>query len=175
MANVTLKEFISAEAIAGKVKELGEKIAADYAGEKVFVVGVLKGSFIFMADLVRHMDCETELAFMQVSSYGSGTVSSGTVRMLYDIDRPIKDLNVLIVEDIIDTGITLSYLVDTLQVRKPKSLKICTLLDKPSRRLSNTKPDYVGFSIPDEFVVGYGLDYDGRFRALPYIGTVSFD
>jgi len=170
-------EFIDKEAIDKKVDELAARISADYKGQSVLCVGILNGSVIFMSDLVRKLeDVDVEMAFMQVSSYaGATTKSSGSVRVILDLDKPLKNVNVLLVEDIIDTGITLKHLTELFKVRGPKSFKICTLLDKPSRRLSNIKPEYVGFEIPDKFVVGYGLDYDSKYRNLGYIGIVNFD
>ncbi|BAI80498.1 hypoxanthine phosphoribosyltransferase [Deferribacter desulfuricans SSM1] len=173
--NYILEPFIKKEQIADKVKELGEKITSDYAGEELFLVGVLKGSWIFMADLVRYIDLPLEVSFISVSSYvGQTTKSSGVVRLLCDIDKPLNDRNVILVEDIVDTGLTLSYLKKLLEVRNPKSFKICALLDKPERRISDISADYVGFTIPDEFVVGYGLDYNGYFRNLPDISILKF-
>ena len=169
-----LKEMISEETIRERVKELGRQISKDYRGENVLAVGVLKGSVIFMSDLVREMEgVNVEIAFLAVSSY-DGTDSTGTVRLLCDLDRPPEDINELIVEDILDTGNTLTYLKKTLEVRKPASIKIVALLDKPERRKAPISLDYSGFSIPDEFVVGYGLDYDGYYRNLKNICTVEF-
>ncbi|MEA1962238.1 MAG: hypoxanthine phosphoribosyltransferase [Bacillota bacterium] len=151
------------------VKSLGREISADYAGEELLVVGILKGAFVFMADLVREIDCKVQLDFMDVSSYGHSTVSSGEVRIMKDLEYSIDGKNVLIVEDIVDTGLTLHYITEILKKRGPKSVKICCLLDKPSRRNSPVKPNYVGYSIPDKFVVGYGLDYDEWYRNYPAI------
>jgi hypoxanthine phosphoribosyltransferase len=152
-----------------KVKELGKKISHDYAGEELLVVGILKGAFIFMADLVREIDIPVAIDFMDVSSYGMSTLSSGEVRITKDLDFPLKDKNVLIVEDIIDTGLTLNYIIEILKKREPKTVRICCLLDKPSRRKSVIKPDYVGYAIADEFVVGYGLDYAEKYRNYPAV------
>ena len=149
-----------------RVKEIADEITKDYRGETVTFVCILSGASIFYADLVRELDIDARFEFMSVSSYGSGTVSSGEVKILKDMNHPIAGKNVVLVEDIIDTGITLSYLKRVLEQREPKSLKICTILDKPSRRKVELKGDYVGFEIPDEFVIGYGLDYDGRYRTL---------
>lgn len=157
------------EEIQEKVAQLGRQIMADYEGEDLLVVGILKGAFIFMADLVRKIDIPLELDFMSVSSYGSSTTSSGEVRIMKDLDYSIENKSVLIVEDIVDTGLTLNYICEILKKRGPKSVKICCLLDKPSRRKSPIKPDYVGYSIPDEFVVGYGLDYAGQYRGYPAV------
>jgi len=170
----TLKEMISEQTIKQRVAELGKQISADYMGENVLAVGVLKGSVIFMADLVREMEgVNVEIGFLAVSSY-SGTKSTGEVRVLSDLDRAIDNTHVLIVEDILDTGNTLSYLKKMLRVRKPASIKIVSLLNKPDRRVADIRLDYEGFTIPDEFVVGYGLDYDGYYRNLKNICTVEF-
>ncbi|WP_425387445.1 hypoxanthine phosphoribosyltransferase [Desulfovirgula thermocuniculi] len=158
--------LITAEEISRRVKELGEEISRDYAGKEILVVGILKGAAIFMADLVRCLTIPVQLDFMAVSSYGASTESSGVVRILKDLEENIEGLDVLLVEDIVDTGLTLNYLRENLLTRNPASLKICTLLDKPSRRKVQVKVDYNGFVIPDEFVVGYGLDYNGRYRNL---------
>jgi hypoxanthine phosphoribosyltransferase len=152
-----------------KVKELGKKISQNFAGEALLVVGILKGAFIFMADLVRAIDLPVAIDFMDVSSYGMSSLSSGEVRIIKDLDFSIQDKNVLIVEDIIDTGLTLNYIVEILKKRDPKSVSICCLLDKPSRRKSSIKPDYVGYTIADEFVVGYGLDYAEKYRNYPAV------
>jgi hypoxanthine phosphoribosyltransferase len=157
------------EELKQKIKELGRQIALDYNGEEILVIGILKGAFIFMADLVRQIDLPLEVDFMAVCSYGISTVSSGEVRILKDLDYSIEGKNVLIVEDIIDTGLTLNYISEILRQRAPNSLKICCLLDKPSRRRSSIKPDYVGYAIPDHFVVGCGLDYAERYRGYPAI------
>jgi len=158
--------LITEEEIARRVRELGEEISRDYAGKELLVVGILKGAVIFMADLVRCLTIPVRLDFMAVSSYGASSESSGVVRILKDLEQNIEGLDVLIVEDIVDTGLTLNYLRENLLTRGPASLKICTLLDKPSRRKVDVQVDYNGFVIPDEFVVGYGLDYDGRYRHL---------
>jgi len=167
------KILLTEEEIRVRVEELGKQISVDYAGKEVLVVGILKGAMIFLADLVRNISVPTHFDFMAVSSYGSSTKSSGAVRILKDLDRGIEGRHVLIVEDIIDTGLTLNYLVDNLRSRGPASLRICTLLDKPSRREAPVEIDYNGFSIPDEFVVGYGLDYNESYRNLPYIMIMS--
>lgn len=159
----------SAEEIQAKVKAMGEAISLDYSGESLLVIGILKGAFIFMADLVREIQVPLQLDFMDVSSYGGSTISSGEVRIMKDLDYSIEGKNVLIVEDIVDSGLTLNYITEILKKRAPKSVKIACLLDKPSRRKSPTYPEYVGFSIPDEFVVGYGLDYDENYREYPAI------
>ena len=170
MVKLTDVEVLFAEdEVRNKIQALGEQIARDYAGEEILVVGILKGAVIFMADLVRQIDLRLQLDFMEVSSYGASAVSSGEVRILKDLSYSIEGKNVLIVEDIIDTGLTLSYISGILQKRQPKSLKICCLLDKPSRRKSTIKPDYIGFEIEDHFVVGWGLDYAGFYRNYPAI------
>lgn len=166
--------MISEQTIRARVAELGRQISADYEGKSVLAVGVLKGSVIFMADLVREMeDVNVEIGFLAVSSY-EGTQSTGEVRVLCDLDRPLDDTHVLIVEDILDTGNTLSYLKKMLRVRMPASIKIVALLNKPDRRVADIRLDYEGFKIPDEFVVGYGLDYEGYYRNLKNICTVEF-
>lgn len=163
----------SAEEIKTRVIELAKQIEKDYAGEELLVVAILKGASVFCADLIREINLDVRMDFMCVSSYGNSTNSSGTVKIIKDLDVDIENKNVLIVEDIIDSGLTLSNLVDALQTRKPKSLKLCTLLDKPERRKSNIKVDYVGFVIEDKFIVGYGIDYAEKYRNLPYIGIVE--
>ncbi len=155
-----------------RVAEFGKQIAEDYKGEPIVAICVLKGAAVFMTDLVRAIDGDVRLDFMAVSSYGASTKSSGVVRILKDLDGPIVGKNLLIVEDIIDSGLTLSYLRENLIARGPKSVRICTLLDKPARRKANITPDYVGFTIPDKFIVGYGLDVAEQFRNLPYIANV---
>lgn len=171
MANIDV--MISEEEIANKVKELAKQIEKDYEGEQLLVVGILKGASVFVSDLIRKIDLDVNIDFMSVSSYGNGTESSGTVRILKDLDVDIAGKNVLIVEDIIDSGLTLSNLVKELKIRNPKSLKLCTLLDKPQRRTSNIPVDYVGFVIEDKFIVGYGIDWAEKYRNLPYIGSVT--
>ena len=173
-AEHSLHEFISSKAIHEKVAALGKQIAGDYQGKDLMVIGILKGSVVFMSDLIRAVDLPLEISFMSVSSYASGIATSGSVRLLCDIDKPLRNKDVLIVEDIVDSGYTISYLIDTLKVRQPNSLKVCSLLDKPSRRLVDIKADYTGFEIEDEFVVGYGLDYAGKYRNLDYIARVEF-
>ena len=158
------KILVSREEIAKRVAELGKQISEDYKGESVTLVCTLRGASIFFADLVREIEGDVEIDFIAVSSYGAGTKSSGEVKMIKDLSEPIKDKNVIIVEDIIDTGITLCYLKKLLLARAPKSLKVCSLLDKPSRRQVDCKGDYIGFEIENEFVVGYGLDYGEKMR-----------
>jgi hypoxanthine phosphoribosyltransferase len=166
--------LLTEEQISAKVAELGARIGADYADRRITLVSVLKGSLPFMADLMRAIPSPLRIDLMEVSSYGgSSTESSGLVRILKDLSATIAGEDVLIVEDIIDTGLTLNYLVRYLRGKNPASLRICTLLDKPARRLVDIPVDYIGFTIPDQFVVGYGLDYAERYRDLPYIGTLD--
>lgn len=160
------KVLITKEEIAKRVSQLGEQISKDYRGEPITLVCTLRGASIFFADLAREIDGDVEMDFIAVSSYGAGTSSSGEVKMVKDLSAPIKDKNVIVVEDIIDTGITLNYLKKLLLARAPKSLKVCALLDKPSRRKVDFKGDYIGFEIENEFVVGYGLDYDEKMRNI---------
>ncbi len=168
-----IKEVLfSAEQIAAKVKELGAAITRDYQENPPVLVGILKGAVPFVADLMRAIDLPLAYDLMAVSSYGAATRSSGTVRFLKDLDMSIEDREVLIVEDIVDTGLTLKYLTESLKNRGVNSIKTCTLLDKPSRRRAEIQPDYNGFVIPDVFVVGYGLDYNEKYRNLPYIGVL---
>ena len=161
------------EELAARVRELGARITRDYAGKDLVIASVLRGSFIFMADLTRAIELPLTVDFMAVSSYGAGTVSSGQVEIKKDLSDSIEGKDLLIVEDILDSGNTLYYLIDVLEARKPASIRICTLLDKPERRIKPIKADYMGFTIPDAFVVGYGLDYDERYRNLPYIGVLK--
>ncbi|ACV61637.1 hypoxanthine phosphoribosyltransferase [Desulfofarcimen acetoxidans DSM 771] len=167
------KVLITEQEVQKRIRELGEQISCDYAGKEILVVGILKGAAVFLADLVRYISIPVYFDFMAVSSYGAGSASSGVVRILKDLDRPIEGRHVIIVEDIVDTGLTLNYLVQSLQSRNPASLKVCTLLDKPERRVAKVKVDYNGFDIPDQFVVGYGLDYNERYRNFPYIGVLK--
>lgn len=168
-----VKVMLSEEEVDKRIRELGEQISKDYAGKQVHLVCVLKGGAFFMVELAKRITVPVSLDFMSVSSYGSATKSSGVVKIVKDLDEPLKDKDVLVVEDIIDSGRTLSYLLDMLKDRKPASLKLCTLLDKPSRRVIDVDVDYTGFQIPDEFVIGYGLDYDQRYRNLPFIGIME--
>lgn len=161
--------MIAAHDIEERIKKMAEDIASDYAGKKPLMIGVLKGAVIFLSDLIRHISIPVEIDFMAVSSYGADTASSGVVRIQKDLDQSIKDKDVLIVEDIVDTGLTLNYLYDNLSSRGPRSLRVVTLLDKPDRRKVTFDPDYCGFVIPDRFVIGYGLDYDEKYRQLPDI------
>lgn len=165
--------LLSEETIKERVKELGEIISKDYEGKELVLVGVLKGSVVFMADLARAIKTPMRLDFMSCSSYGNSTKSSGAVRILKDLDRPIEGKDVLVVEDIVDTGTTLKYLLENLKARKAASVKLVTLLNKPSRRKVDVNIDYNGFDVPDEFVVGYGLDYAELYRNLPYIGVLK--
>lgn len=168
-----LRVLIRHAAIQKRVSEVAREITKDFKGERVHLVGVLKGACIFLSDLVREINLETSIDFIAVSSYGKGKESSGQVRLLKDLDSSIAGLNVILVEDILDTGLTISYLLRILRQRKPKALRVAALLDKPSRRLRNVKGDYVGFSIPNEFVVGYGLDYGERFRNLKNVCVLT--
>ena len=167
--------MVSEEEVNARIKALGEQISRDYAGKQIHLVCVLKGGSFFMCELAKRITVPVSLDFMSVSSYGSETKSSGVVKIVKDLDEPIQDKEVLIVEDIVDSGRTLSYLMEIFRDRMPKSLRLCTLLDKPDRRVVPVEVNYTGFQIPDAFVVGYGLDYDQRYRNLPYIGVVRFD
>jgi len=169
MLNDVEKCLISREQIAEKVALLGQQISEDYRGKDLIVVGILKGAVVFLSDLIREISIPLYIDFMAVSSYGSSTESSGVVRILNDLDMSIEGMHVLIVEDIVDTGLTLKYLVENLKNRKAASVKVCTLLEKPARRKVKVDLDYNGFVIPDEFVVGYGLDYNNKYRNLPGI------
>jgi len=162
-----LEVLLSAEQIASRVKELAAQISADYRGRPLHLIGMLKGAWVFLADLVRHLDLEVTVDFLSIASYGNHSHSSGVVRITKDLDQSIEGLDVLVVEDILDTGHTFEYLRGVLEAHKPKSLKVVTLLDKSSRRVRPVEADYVGFTIPDVFVVGYGLDYSQRYRNLP--------
>ena len=165
--------LVNEEQIQERIMTLGRQITADYAGREPLFVGVLKGCFIFMADLVRACDLKCTVDFMVVSSYGAGTVSSGAVEIVKDLSQDISGRDIIIVEDILDSGNTLSYLTRIMRARNPASIRIVTLMDKPDRRTAEVQADYVGFTIPDSFVVGYGLDYDQRYRNLPYIGVLK--
>ena len=169
-----IRILIPEQEVDAKVKEIGEKISEDYAGKSVHLICVLKGGVFFTCELAKRITVPVSLDFMSVSSYGAGTESSGVVKIIKDLDEPLAGKHVLIVEDIIDSGRTLSYLIEILKQRGPADIRICTLLDKPSRRVKKeVVVDYTCFSIPDEFVVGYGLDYDQKYRNLPYIGVVE--
>lgn len=169
----SIRVLLSEEEVEKRIKELGEIISRDYEGKEVHLICVLKGGVFFTCELSKRITVPVSLDFMSVSSYGSDTKSSGVVKIIKDLDESIENKDVLVVEDIIDSGRTLRYLLENLERRKPRSLKLCTLLDKPSRRVTEVAVDYTGFEIPDEFVVGYGLDYDQRYRNLPYIGVVE--
>lgn len=173
--NYVIDEMISAKAIAARVEALAKEISAHYAGtDKLVVVGLLRGSFIFIADLVRELDLPVEVDFLEVSSYGNSTESSREVRILKDLRGEIEGRDVLVVEDIVDTGYTLKHVLEILATRHPKRIEVCALLDKPSRRETNVKARWIGFEIPDKFVVGYGIDYAQRNRNLGHIGAVRF-
>jgi hypoxanthine phosphoribosyltransferase len=164
---------LTADEIAARVRELGAEISRDYAGKELVLVGVLKGSFIFMADLARSISGDLRVEFLGVQSYGDETTSSGVVQITFDLTKPIDGKHVLIVEDIVDTGLTMDYLLDQMRTRHPASVKLCALLHKPSRMKKPCTIDYLGFTIPDLFVVGYGLDYAQKYRNLPYIGVLT--
>ncbi|RME03988.1 MAG: hypoxanthine phosphoribosyltransferase [Planctomycetota bacterium] len=167
--------LISQEEIQQKVQELGQKITQDYQGKELDVVGVLKGCFLFMADLIRHIQLPLTCDFIRVSSYGDQKVSSGVVRFDFDVTQPITNKHVLLVEDIIDTGLTINYLLQNFQTRNPASLKVCSLLHKPENTRKKVQIDYLGFTIPNKFVIGYGLDFAGKYRNLPYVGILEED
>ncbi len=165
--------LITSEEIGARVRELGQQITNDYAGQDILMIGVLRGAVIFMSDLARAIKRPINIDFMAISSYGTSTSSSGVVRILKDLDESVEGRHILIIEDIIDSGLTLNYLVENLKSRKPASVRICTLLSKPDRRKVDVQVDYNGFIIPDYFVVGYGLDYAGQYRNLPFIGILK--
>ena len=165
--------LFSEDVISETVKKLGAKISEDYQGKNLLMLSVLKGSVVFMADLMRAVKIPCRVDFMAVSSYGSGAKTSGVVKITKDLDIPLQGYDVLVVEDILDSGVTLSYLLELLQSRSPKSIKLCTLFDKPDRRMAQIQADYVGLVVPDEFVVGYGLDYDEKYRNLPFVGILK--
>lgn len=170
----TVKVMFSEEEVDARIKALGEQISRDYEGKSVHLVCVLKGGTFFMCELAKRITVPVTLDFMSVSSYGNETKSSGVVRIMKDLDESLKDKHVIVVEDIVDSGNTLSYLLNILKEREPASLSLCTLLDKPDRRVADVAVDYTGFEIPDAFVVGYGLDYAQKYRNLPFIGVVEF-
>ena len=170
-----IRVLLSEEEVNERIRQIGEQISKDYEGRQVHLICVLKGGSFFMCELAKRITVPVSLDFMSVSSYGGGTKSSGVVKIVKDLDEPLDGKDVIVVEDIVDSGRTLSYLLELLGKRNPKSLALCTMLDKPERPLVVVKVDYTGFNIPDEFVVGYGLDYDQRYRNLPYIGVVEFD
>ena len=167
------KILITSEEIAARVREMGQQITKDYAGKEILMIGVLRGAVVFMSDLARAVKSPLEIDFIATSSYGQSTSSSGVVRIMKDLDEDVKGRHLLITEDIIDSGLTLNYLIENLKSRDPASLKICTLLSKPERRKVEVAVDYNGFTIPDHFVVGYGLDYAGKYRNLPFIGVLK--
>lgn len=169
----SIRVLIPEKDVAARIEEMGRQISEDYEGKQVHLICVLKGGVFFMCELAKKINVPVSLDFMSVSSYGDGTSSNGVVRIVKDLDESLEGKDVLVVEDIIDSGRTLSYLLEILEKRKPKSMRLCTLLDKPDRRVRDVKVDYVGFEIPDEFVVGYGLDYAQKYRNLPYIGIVD--
>ncbi len=168
-----IRQIIGKEQIAARVRELGAQITRDYAGRNLNLVAVLKGSFLFLADLCREIQLPLTVDFLGISSYGDRTSTSGVIRITSDLTQPCNGKDVLVVEDIVDTGLTMRYLLDNLATRKPASLKVCTLLHKPSRARVQTPIDYLGFTVPDVFVIGYGLDYQGRYRNLPFIGVLD--
>ncbi|MBR6638495.1 MAG: hypoxanthine phosphoribosyltransferase [Lachnospiraceae bacterium] len=168
-----IRVLLSEEEVDKRIKELGEQISKDYEGKNVHLICILKGGVFFMCELAKRITVPVSMDFMAVSSYGGGTASSGIVKIVKDLDEAIEGKDVIIVEDIIDSGRTLSHLIELLGQRKPNSIRLCTLLDKPDRRVVDVEVQYVGYSIPDEFVVGYGLDYDQKYRNLPYIGVVE--
>ena len=163
--------FITEEQINARIQELGAQITEEYQGKDLVVIGVLKGSFLFLADLVRAIDLPLKVDFLGLSSYGNRTESSGVVRITSDLSSSVLDKHILIVEDIVDTGLTMNFLLENLRTRKPASIKICSLLEKPARTIQPVDIDYMGFEIEDKFVLGYGLDFEGKFRNLPYIGV----
>lgn len=167
------KILFDEETLEKRITELGRQITKDYEGKELVVIGILKGSNIFTSDLVRKIDLPLQMDFMVVSSYGNATESTGVVRILKDLEQHVDGKHLLIVEDIIDSGLTLKYLKENLLTRNPESVKICTLLDKPARRKENVEVNYVGFEVPDEFIVGYGIDYAEKYRNLPYIGILK--
>lgn len=175
MGEYHIDELISEIDVDNRIKEMGEQISKDYQGKEVHLICILKGSSFFTCELAKRISVPVTLDFMSVSSYGGDTKSSGVVKIVKELDESIEGKNVIVIEDIIDSGRTLSRLLQLLSERNPESIKLCTLLDKPDRRVVDVDVDYVGFKIPDEFVVGYGLDYDQKHRNLPYIGIVKFD
>jgi hypoxanthine phosphoribosyltransferase len=170
-----IKVMLTEEEVDARIKQIGDQISKDYEGKSVHLICVLKGGSFFMCELAKRISVPVSFDFMSVSSYGGDTKSSGVVKIVKDLDESIRGKDVIIVEDIVDSGRTLSYLMELLSQRGPASLRLCTLLDKPDRRVVDVHVDYTGFDIPDEFVVGYGLDYDQRYRNLPYIGVIEFD
>lgn len=173
MAKELVGALLTEAQVKARVAEMGEQISRDLAGESVLVIAILKGAFVFCADLVRQMSIPTEIDFMAVSSYGNATESSGVIKIIKDLDATVEGRHVLLVEDIVDSGLTLRYLKEYLGRQNPASLRVAVLLDKPSRRKTEVSVDYVGFAIPDEFIVGYGIDYAEQYRHLPYIGMIG--
>ena len=169
----TVSVMIPEEDVTKRIEEMGRQISEDYAGKQVHLICILKGGVFFACELAKQITVPVSIDFMSVGSYGDGTSSSGIVKIAKDLDETLEGKEVLVVEDIIDSGRTLSYLLEVLRKREPKSMRLCTLLDKPSRRVREVKVDYIGYKIPDEFVVGYGLDYKQKYRNLPYIGVVE--
>ena len=170
-----VRVLLTEQEVDARITEIGTQISKDYAGKTVHLVCVLKGGSFFMCELAKRITVPVSIDFMSVSSYGGGTASSGVVRIVKDLDEPLEGKDVIVVEDIVDSGRTLSYLMAMLKERGPRSLRLCTLLDKPDRRVVDVKVDYTGYQIPDKFVVGYGLDYDQKYRNLHYIGVVEFE
>jgi hypoxanthine phosphoribosyltransferase len=173
MPETNVSPMIEADRIASRVRELGEQITHDYAGRTLVLVCVLKGSFLFTADLCRHIDLPLRVEFLGVRSYGEGTKSTGVVQITHDLTKPVEGADVLLVEDIVDTGLTIAYLLELFRTRKPASVKVCSLLHKPARTRITVPIDYLGFTIEDKFVVGYGLDFAERYRNMPFIGVVE--
>ena len=167
--------LISEQDVDARIAEIGAQISKDYEGKSVHLICILKGSVFFMCELAKRIEVPVSMDFMAISSYGADTKSSGVIKIVKDLDESLKDKHVIVIEDIVDSGNTLSYLLEMLNDRKPASLRLCTLLDKPERRRKPVHVDYTGFQIPDEFVVGYGLDYDQKYRNLPYVGIVKFE
>lgn len=173
MGEDRIRVLLSEQEVDRRIEEIGRQISEDYRDRHVHMICILKGGVFFTCELAKRVSVPVSLDFMSVSSYGAGTKSSGVVKIVKDLDEPLAGKDVLIVEDIVDSGRTLSYLIELLKKREPASIRLCTLLDKPERRVAEVKVDYVGFQIPDEFVVGYGLDYNQKYRNLPYIGVVE--
>jgi hypoxanthine phosphoribosyltransferase len=170
-----LYPLLDEDVIQQKVRELARKISGDYAGRSPLLVGILKGAWVFMADLVRQVSIPVTCDFLGVSSYGASTESSGVVKIVADLKKPVEGKEVLLVEDIVDSGLTLNFLIESMRLRRAKSVRVCALLDKPTRHRVDVKLDYLGFTVPDRFLVGYGIDYAERYRNLPYIGYLEFD
>ena len=175
MRNDIKEILLTEEQIAEITANLGKKLTEDYAGKDVLLVSILKGAVVFMSDIMRHIDLKCEVDFMVVSSYGSGVKTSGNVKIIKDVDIPLEGKDVIIIEDILDSGLTLNYIINMLKERNPNSIEICTLLDKPARRQCEVRAKYIGVQIPDAFVVGYGLDFDEKYRNLPYVGVLHPD